>query len=460
MVKNKVKILAMLIFLVFCINSTIVYASGERTNPYNSWTNHQFILQQYSFQTPRTIQLKLLELHRGDQAYSLLKSESIYNGIPAADEEWLLMKFNMKYVSGPKEAVHANDIISSYSGFYTKSGEAISNLGYAYFGNKLKGLGEYDVSFYPGGELVVWYAMLVKKYVGYPLIKIGIGYDIYNYPLYPTIYSWFTTDPNHQEASTVMYDKNGSTGGIEPKDNKKYENTSQVTVLGNNGSLIKTNYIFAGWNTKANGLGTNYSTGAKFAIGTANITLYAKWLPIAPASVKAISSSYNSINISWSGVIGATGYEIYRSTSSTGTYVSIAATTAKYYNNTGLTTNSTYYYKVKAYGTVETEKVYSSYSTVVSAKLIPSTPINFKASRISSKIVKLTWSGVTGANGYEVYRSTSSTGLYTLLTTTNLYNTNSSLTTGKIYYYKLRSYRTVGATKVYSNWTAVVSAKP
>ena len=37
-----------------------------------------------------------------------------------------------------------------------------------------------------------------------------------------------------------------------------------------------------------------------------------------PTSVKAVSSSYNSIDISWSGVTGENSYEIYRATSTSG----------------------------------------------------------------------------------------------------------------------------------------------
>ena len=80
------------------------------------------------------------------------------------------------------------------------------------------------------------------------------------------------------------------------------------------------------------------------------------------------------------------------------------------------------------------------------------------ATRINSKSIKLNWSAVTGANGYEIYRATSSTGTYSLLTrTTYLYYTNSNLTTGKTYYYKIRSYRTVGKIRVYSNLTVVIN---
>ena len=76
---------------------------------------------------------------------------------------------------------------------------------------------------------------------------------------------------------TVTYDGNGNTGGDVPVDGTKYPQGGTVTVLGNTGSLVKTGFTFTGWNTKADGSGTDYAAPATFAIGTANVTLYAKW---------------------------------------------------------------------------------------------------------------------------------------------------------------------------------------
>jgi fibronectin type 3 domain-containing protein len=93
----------------------------------------------------------------------------------------------------------------------------------------------------------------------------------------------------------------------------------------------------------------------------------------------------------------------------------------------------------------------------VYAKPVPAVPANLKAARLSSTSIKLTWSSVPGASGYELYRSTSSSGKYYFIKrTSSLYYTNSGLTKGKTYYYKLRAYRTVGTTKVYSGWTTVI----
>ena len=78
----------------------------------------------------------------------------------------------------------------------------------------------------------------------------------------------------------VAYDGNGNTGGAVPVDATSYETGDTATVLGNTGSLSRTGYTFAGWNTAANGSGTSYNGGDTFAMGSSNVTLYAQWTAI------------------------------------------------------------------------------------------------------------------------------------------------------------------------------------
>ncbi|WP_261808006.1 fibronectin type III domain-containing protein [Paenibacillus sp. N3.4] len=92
---------------------------------------------------------------------------------------------------------------------------------------------------------------------------------------------------------TVSYSGNGSTGGSVPTDSGTYEQGTSVTVLGNTGSLSKTGYTFAGWNTALDGSGTNYAASAAFNMGTANVTLYAQWT--APAPAQTVSASAASL---------------------------------------------------------------------------------------------------------------------------------------------------------------------
>jgi uncharacterized repeat protein (TIGR02543 family) len=75
---------------------------------------------------------------------------------------------------------------------------------------------------------------------------------------------------------TVNYNGNGNTSGTVPVDSNAYNSGATATVLGNTGSLAKTGSTFAGWNTAADGSGTNYSAGNTFTVSS-NTVLYAKW---------------------------------------------------------------------------------------------------------------------------------------------------------------------------------------
>ena len=76
---------------------------------------------------------------------------------------------------------------------------------------------------------------------------------------------------------TLAYNSNGGTGS-QSDGSSPYASGSTATVLGA-GTMAKTNYVFAGWNTESNGTGTNYSQGAEFIISS-NTILYAKWTPV------------------------------------------------------------------------------------------------------------------------------------------------------------------------------------
>lgn len=181
-------------------------------------------------------------------------------------------------------------------------------------------------------------------------------------------------------------------------------------------------------------------------------------------TVKASSSSYNSNKLSWNKVKGASGYEVLRATSKTGTYKLVKTITSGStvsYTDTKLATGKTYYYKVRAYRTVDKKRVYSSYSSIVSAKPVLKTPSVKLTS--GSKKATIKWEKISGASGYEVYRATSKSGKYSKIKTITKNSTvsyvNSSLTKNKTYYYKVRAYRTVNGKKIYSSYSVAKSVK-
>ena len=79
---------------------------------------------------------------------------------------------------------------------------------------------------------------------------------------------------------TLSYSANSGTGTPPTDSSSPYPTGDTVTVRANS-NLAKTNYTFSGWNTKADGTGTDRAaTGsATFAIDT-NTVLYAKWAPV------------------------------------------------------------------------------------------------------------------------------------------------------------------------------------
>ena len=181
-------------------------------------------------------------------------------------------------------------------------------------------------------------------------------------------------------------------------------------------------------------------------------------------TVKVSSNSYNSNKLSWNKVTGSSGYEVLRATSKTGTYKSVKTITSGStvsYTDKSLATGTTYYYKVRAYKTVDKKKVYSSYSSVVSAKPVLKTPSVKLTS--GSKKATIKWEKISGASGYEVYRATSKSGKYSKIKTITKNSTvsyvNSSLTKNKTYYYKVRAYRTVNGKKIYSSYSVAKSVK-
>jgi len=74
---------------------------------------------------------------------------------------------------------------------------------------------------------------------------------------------------------SLTYNPNGATGGTAPIDTATYI-PKAVVILQGQENLTRTSYIFDGWNTRADGLGTSYQVG-NFYVLDANTTLYAKW---------------------------------------------------------------------------------------------------------------------------------------------------------------------------------------
>ena len=115
-------------------------------------------------------------------------------------------------------------------------------------------------------------------------------------------------------------------------------------------------------NFKNPGVATITVTARGITSGSKSITFQIRPAQVKKVAVSAKASNY--ITLKWDKCVGVTGYEVYRATSKNGTYTKVGTVTTNTYKNSGLKRKTTYYYKVRAYKTVGSTKIYGNYSTV------------------------------------------------------------------------------------------------
>ncbi|MCW3097789.1 MAG: Chitinase [Chthonomonadaceae bacterium] len=158
-------------------------------------------------------------------------------------------------------------------------------------------------------------------------------------------------------------------------------------------------------------------------------------IPTAPTNPVATTDNVK-VSLSWKRVSGATSYIVYRSTSSGNGYKLIGTPTGLNVVDTHVFGGTTYYYAVTAVNA----RGESPKSAEVSAMPpipanAPATPANVVATAGNAK-VSLSWSLVSGANSYIVYRSTTSGNGYKLIgTPTGPNGVDTRVTNGTTYYY-------------------------
>lgn len=141
--------------------------------------------------------------------------------------------------------------------------------------------------------------------------------------------------------------------------------------------------------------------------------------------------------LTWNAVEGAVSYKIYRSTQAGTGYSLMKTVKDTTYVNLTAKAGTTYYYKVIA---VCSNTNGNSRSAAVSVTCKCAKPVATGSNVAASGKPRLTWAAVDGAVKYQIYRSDSKNGKYTLMSTvTGTAYTNKSAVSGKTYYYKVKA---------------------
>ena len=200
---------------------------------------------------------------------------------------------------------------------------------------------------------------------------------------------------------------------------------------------------------KINGVSADY----------AGATITVKTAPNAPSGLKVSETTGSSVSIKWNKTAGATGYAVYK-LGSNGKYSKIAKVSTNLYTDSGLSANTRAKYKVKAIVKSNGENFYGDYSSVLSVSTGPAKVKNVKASGITTVSAKLTWSKVSSAAGYYIYRYDSSSKKYVYVgKTTKTSYTLKNLSAGGSYKYSVRAYSKVDGAKYKGTYSSKITVK-
>ena len=240
-----------------------------------------------------------------------------------------------------------------------------------------------------------------------------------------------------------------------------YRSTQQSTGYSLLGTTTSTSYV----NTSAAAGKTYYYKVC--AVNSAGTSAYSNIvsgrakaaIPAAPRVTIGNSSASGKPQLTWAAVDGAAKYEIYRSTQQSTGFTLLGTTTSTSYVNTGAAVGKTYYYKVRALNVDGAAGAYSSTVSGAAKAVAPAAPTVTMTYSDGGK-PKLTWSAVSGAASYRVYRSESRGTGYSLLgTTTSTSYVNTGAAVGKTYYYRVKAVNSAG-TSAYSNIVSGTARTP
>ncbi len=188
----------------------------------------------------------------------------------------------------------------------------------------------------------------------------------------------------------------------------------------------------------------------------ASATVTIKVVPAATAKITTANLA-TGIKVTWSKVTGANGYLLYRNGTKIAT---LSGNTKVTYTDKKANTNGTKYtYKVVAKATTGTSKLSKSLAVYRVAR-----PTVSSVTNSASKKMTVKWGKNAKATGYQIQYSTSKTFSSGSKTVTakgaaTVSKVIGSLTKGKTYYVRVRTYKTAGGKNFWSAWSAAKSVK-
>ena len=179
-----------------------------------------------------------------------------------------------------------------------------------------------------------------------------------------------------------------------------------------------------------------------------------------------------AVDLSWTPVAGAEGYQIFKKGKADEEFTLIDEVKEggiSSYKDTDITYNMIYEYEVCAFAAVKTEEgtagevLYGGISNTVTAYTPLATPVLSEITPKNYNSILVEWQPVEGAIGYQVYRSNSANGEFTSVTeitdASKVSYTDTNCECGKVYYYYVKASQQLETDTVYGKASNMDSAK-
>lgn len=182
-------------------------------------------------------------------------------------------------------------------------------------------------------------------------------------------------------------------------------------------------------------------------------------IPVAPSSLSVTPASTTQVNLKWSDNSGnEDNFQLERKTGAGGSWgvvTSSIAANQTTYSDTGLTPGTVYYYRLVAFNAAGNSAYSNEFN--ITTPSVPATPSNLTGTPVSTTQLNLSWTDNAGnETGFRLERRIGTGGSWTLVSNTIAANqtsySDSGLTPGTQYYYRLLAFNTWG-NSAYSNLT-------
>jgi hypothetical protein len=202
--------------------------------------------------------------------------------------------------------------------------------------------------------------------------------------------------------------------------------------------------------------GTNLLDGGN-GVDTTNGVVEVVPPPATPSNFTAAPTSSSRIRLNWTDLPDETAYKVERSPDGTNnwTVVGTPAADAVTFLNTGLSANTTYYYRLSA-SNVGGSSAPTAVVSATTTDVPPVAPVNFNAIPTTNGTIQLSWADLTNETGYRLERSPDGVNwvLNANLPADSTSQNDNGLGNVTTYYYRIRGFNALGN----GAFSAIVSA--